>query len=167
MSIKLFSVALCFLILFSLPLVSADETTESFIVYTERNEYIVGEPINVYVKAEAIDPNQTITVTDVVVYDPDNSSVVEWNNISIVLTDTTTPEYVGTAVATSEGEYIVLANATGCPWILRARWHFRCRCLRHIVPEVPLGTIMASVAMIIALVAYGTMPKWRKRTRIY
>jgi hypothetical protein len=32
-----------------------------------------------------------------------------------------------------------------------------------VIPEVPLGTIMASAAMIIALVAYVTMPKWRRK----
>ncbi len=32
-----------------------------------------------------------------------------------------------------------------------------------VIPEVPLGTIMASAAMIIALVAYITVPKWRRK----
>lgn len=33
----------------------------------------------------------------------------------------------------------------------------------NFVPEVPLGTIMITAAMIIALVAYVTMPKWRRK----
>jgi len=34
---------------------------------------------------------------------------------------------------------------------------------QQVIPEVPLGTIVASAAMIIALVAYLTVPKFRKR----
>ena len=33
----------------------------------------------------------------------------------------------------------------------------------QVIPEVPLGTIMASAAMIIALVAYVARPKWRRK----
>jgi len=32
-----------------------------------------------------------------------------------------------------------------------------------VIPEVPWGTVMASAAMIIALVAYAAKPKWRRR----
>lgn len=32
-----------------------------------------------------------------------------------------------------------------------------------VIPEVPLGTIVASATMIIALVAYVTMPRWRRK----
>jgi len=32
-----------------------------------------------------------------------------------------------------------------------------------VIPEVPLGTVVASMAMIIALVAYVATPKWRKK----
>jgi len=32
-----------------------------------------------------------------------------------------------------------------------------------VIPEVPWGTVMASAIMIIALVAYVTMPKWRRK----
>jgi hypothetical protein len=162
MKTKPIVLALCLLVLF-IPMVSADETTESFTVYTEKKEYLVGELIDVYVRAEAIDANQSITVTDVVVYSPENSPVGEWRDISIVLTDTTTSRYVGTVVATSEGEYTVSANATGCPWILLAIWRFICRRLQNVVPEVPLGTSMASVAMIIGLVAYVALPRWRRK----
>ena len=33
----------------------------------------------------------------------------------------------------------------------------------NVIPEVPLGTIMASAVMIIALVAYAAVPKFRKK----
>lgn len=33
----------------------------------------------------------------------------------------------------------------------------------HVIPEVPLGTVMASMAMIIALLGYFGIPKFRKR----
>jgi type 1 fimbria pilin len=161
MSIKLVSAALCLLILF-VPLVSADETTEAFTVYTDKQEYIVGEAVNVYVKAEVIDPNQTITITDVIVYDPNNSSVAEWQNLSIVLTNVVTPEYVGTVIATSEGEYTVSAKATGCPFILWALWHFFCRWWqRNTIPEYPFGTIAAMAAFFGATGLYVSRKKHR------
>jgi hypothetical protein len=162
-SIKLASAALCLLILV-VPLVCADETTEAFTVYTDKQDYIVGEAINIYVKAEAIDPNQTITVTDVIAYDPTNSSIAEWHNLSIVLTATATPEYVGTVIATSEGEYTVSAKATGCPWFLWARWRFFCwwwRC--NVVPEYPFGTIAAMAAFFGATGLYATRKKYRMK----
>jgi len=160
-SIKLLSAALCFLILF-VTLASADGTTESFIVYTDKQDYIVGEAVNVYVKAEAIDPNQTITVTDVIVYDPNNLSVAEWHNLSIVLANTVTTEYVGTIIATSEGEYSVSAKATGCPWILRAIWRFFCWWWRrNVIPEYPFGTIAAMAAFFGATVLYVSRKKHR------
>lgn len=34
-----------------------------------------------------------------------------------------------------------------------------------VIPEVPLGTIVASAAMIIALVAYVAMPRWRRKQK--
>jgi len=38
---------------------------------------------------------------------------------------------------------------------------------RQVIPEIPVGTIMASASMIIALVAYVTMPKWRKKREYF
>lgn len=166
-SIKLASLALCLLILL-VPLAGADETTESFIVYTDKQEYVIGEAINIYVKAEAIDPNQTITVTDVIVYDPNNVSIAEWHDLSIVLTNTTTPEYVGTVIATSEGEHTVSATATGCPWFLWAWWRFFCwwwhrQWKRNVVPEYPFGTIAAMVAFFGAAGLYISRKKHRAK----
>jgi len=160
------TVALCLLMAF-LPLVKADPTSESFTVFTERSQYLVGETINVFVKAEAIDPNQTITVTDVVVFDPNNASVAEWHNMSLVLTYVGEQQCVGSVVGTLEGEYTVSANATGCLWILRCLWHFFCIDHRnHVVPEVPIGTIAMSASMILALAAYVTVPRWKRKRQI-
>jgi hypothetical protein len=162
-SIKLVSVALCLLMML-VPLASADETTESFIVFTDKSEYLTGEAVNIYVKAEAIDPNQTITVHDVIVYDPNNISVAEWNDLNVVLEDTTTIKYVGTVIATAEGEYKVSAKATGCPWWLWAWFWFFCRCRwrRNVVPEYPFGTIAAMAAFFGATALYVS----RKKNRV-
>lgn len=163
-SIKLASAALCLLVLLAIPLARADATTESFTVYTDKQNYMVGEPVNIYVKANSIDPNQTITVTDVIVYDPNNSSVAEWHNISIMLTNTTTPEYVGSFIATVEGTYTVSANATGCPWLLLAIWHFFCVFFKPTVaPEYPFGTIAAMAAFFGAAGLYATRKKYRMK----
>jgi hypothetical protein len=146
------------------PLASADETTESFLVYTDKTEYLAGEAVNIYVKAEAIDPNQTITVHDVIVYDPNNSSIAEWHNLNIVLEDTTTIKYVGTIIATAEGVYTVSAKATGCPWCLWAIFWFFCRCHwhRNVIPEYPFGTIAAMAAFFGATTLYV----YRKKNRV-
>lgn len=37
----------------------------------------------------------------------------------------------------------------------------------HVIPEVPFGTIMASTAMVIALLAFVTMPKWRRKQQYF
>ena len=154
---------LCTLIL-AVPLAMADASTESFSIYTDKEEYFVGEAVNIYVKANAIDPNETITVTDVVIYDPSNVSVAEWHNLSIVLTDTVTPEYVGTIIAESEGSYTVSAKATGCPWILLAIWRFICKYWHSkVIPEVPFGTIIAMVSLIGATGLYAVRKKHPKK----
>jgi hypothetical protein len=162
-SIKLASVALCLMMLL-VPLASADETTESFTIFTDKSEYLTGEAVNIYVKAEAIDPNQTITVQDVIVYDPNNTSIAEWHDLNIVLEDTTAIKYVGTVIATSEGQYKVSAKATGCPWFLWAIFWFFCRCRWHnnVIPEYPFGTIAAMAAFLGATALYIS----RKKNRV-
>jgi hypothetical protein len=171
MSIKWVCVVLVLLILLvPLSLVKAEESTEPFNVYTNKQDYIVGEPIDIYVKANALEPNQTITVADIIVYDPTNSSFAEWHDLSIVLTSTTTI-HVATLIATTEGTYTVNATAvldapstimgngggtfvqSGLPprlgWILRAIWRFFCRFWRpNVIPEYPFGTIVATVAFL-------------------
>jgi hypothetical protein len=147
------------------PLVTADESTESFSVHTDKEEYLVGEPVDIYVKAKEIDPNETITVTDVIVYDHGNITVAEWHNLSIVLTDTTTPAYVGSIIAELEGTYQVSAEATGCLWILRAIYRFICRLLRpKVIPDVPFGTVMVMVTFLGATGLYAIRKKHPKKT---
>lgn len=140
----------------AVPLALADESTESFIVYTDKEDYLVGEVVRIFVKAEAIDPNQTITVTDIIVYDPANKTVAEWRNLTIVLADTETSVYVDYVVAEMEGTYMVYAEATGCPWILRFIWWFFCRRFftPRVVPEVPFGTVAALTTLVGATALY-------------
>jgi len=147
----------------AIPTVIADETTESFTVYTDKNEYLLGEIVRIYVKANAIDPNQTITVTDIIVYDPANNTVAEWHNLSIVLTDITTSVYVDSITAEVEGTYTVYAEGTGCPWRLWFFWWFFCRRCRwpRVVPEVPFGTVIALVALVGATGLYIQRKKRR------
>lgn len=154
MKTTLLVASLCLMILL-VPMARASAETESFSIYTDKEEYEMGESVNIYVKANAIDPNETITVTDVVVYDESNSTVAEWRGISIVLEDTTTTKYVGTFAVGAPGNYTIWANATGCLWILCAIWRFICRWWRHhVIPEYPLGTIGALVAFLAAAGIY-------------
>ena len=148
-AIKITSVALCIMALL-VPVVMADATTESFVIFTDKSEYMAGEAVNIYVQAEAIDPDETITVHDVIVYDPDGNPVAEWYGLDIVLEDTTVIKYVGTVIATVEGEHSVSAKATGCPWFLYAIFRFFCRRRwpTNVVPEFPFGTIAAVGAFI-------------------
>lgn len=153
-----------FAITLATPLVKADELTEPFSVYTDKTEYLVGEVINIYVKANTVDPTQTIIVTDVIVYDPANVSIAEWHGLSIMLTDTTTPIFIGRIISKSEGSYTVLAEATepllGSSaasteatgqrwWIWRVIWRFLCWFFRSkVIPEVPLGTIVSMISLV-------------------
>lgn len=157
---------LCMMII-AIPLAMADETTESFTVYTDKEEYLVGEVVRIYVKANSIDPNQTITVTDITVYDSANNAIAEWHNLSIVLTDTVTPVYVDSVTTQSEGSFTVSAEGTGCPWILRALWWFFCRRFwkPHVVPEVPLGTVAALTTLLGATGLYIQQKKRSKKIR--
>lgn len=142
------AIILCSLVLI-IPLARADQTTESFIVYTDKQYYTVGDLVTIYVKANSIDTNSTITVTDVTVYDPNNSSVAQWNNLSIVLNDTTTPELIGTLNATTEGTYTVDATAIGCLWIFKCWCWFYCLFRPwKVIPECPLGAIAAMTALL-------------------
>jgi len=161
---KSFVVSAClFILILLVPLAAAGETTESFTVFTEKEQYYVGEAVNICVRANSIDPNQTITVTDVIVYDPTNVSVAEWHNLSIVLSDTTTIKYVGTVIAKSEGQYTVTANATGCPWTLRAIWLFICQFFcGNKVPELPFGSITATLGLVCATGLYLTKKRRHK-----
>ena len=134
-----------------IPLVSAQEqtgTTESFIVYTDKPTYEIGETINICVQAVSIDPGSDITVQNVTVYGPDNAVVAEWVGQNIVLTDTETAQLVGTLTPTVDGSYTVEASGTGCPFILRHWCCFVWRKPCQTVPEAPLGTIAAAAAML-------------------
>lgn len=161
------AVALLCVMILAIPLVAADETTESFTVYTDKEEYLVGEVALIYVKANSIDPNQTITVTDIIVYDPANNTVAEWHNLSVVLTDTATPVYVGSIMTQSEGSFTVSAEATGCPWILRAFWWFFCWKFwkPHVIPEIPFGTVIALTTLLGATGLYIQHKKRPEKTK--
>lgn len=138
------------LTLLAVPLAMAEEPPESFIVFTDKEEYLVGEIVRIFVKAEVIEPNQTITINEIIVYDPANNTVAEWRDLGIVLTDTETVVYVGYVVAEMEGTYTVYAEGTGCPWILWFIWWFFCRRFfkPKVIPEVPFGTIAALTTFI-------------------
>jgi hypothetical protein len=120
----------------------------------------VGQTVNVYVQANSINPGQNITIIDVVVYDPNNSTAAEWTN-PIILTNTTTPESVGSLNATIAGTYTVNASATGCAYKLYCTWHFFCEQKPpKAIPEYSLGTIAAMTAIFGATSLYITRKKY-------
>jgi hypothetical protein len=144
------------------PLMSASATTESFSVYTDKQYYNVGDIVNIYAQANSINPNNTITVTNVVVYDPNNSTIAEWNNLSIVLDNTTTIVLIGALNVTTEGTYTVNATATGCIWRLWCRCYFFCECKPpKPIPEYPFGTMAAMTALFGAMGLYFARKKYK------
>jgi hypothetical protein len=149
-SIAIIALTACLLAVM-IPLARAQEpagTTESFIVYTDKPTYELGETVNVYVKAVSIDPGSDITVQDITVYGPDNAVAAEWHGLNIVLTDTETIQQVGTLIPTMDGTYTVDASGTGCPFILKWICFFCWRRPCQKVPEAPLGTIVVAAAML-------------------
>lgn len=130
--------AVMFASLLSASFVNAHEE-ESFIVYTDKDEYVIGDIVNVFAKATTILPNETITITSVTVYDPLNNTAAEWDNLSVVLSDTETEVFVGNLKALEAGSYTVNATATGC--ILRSLWKFFCWSQMRNIKIVPEGSI--------------------------
>jgi hypothetical protein len=107
-------------LLVSIPVARAEE---SYVVYTEKDVYLIGETVQVFAKAEQIDADSTITIENVTVYDPMNQTIVTWSDLNIVPADTNTIVQVGELTATIEGRHAVYAEATGCP-IRIIRWFF-------------------------------------------
>ena len=130
--------AVMFASLLSASFVKAHEE-ESFIVYTDKDEYFIGDIVSVFAKATTILPNETIAITSVTVYDPLNNTAAEWDNLSIVLSDTETEVFVGSLQALEAGSYTVNATATGC--VLRCLWKFFCWSQMRNIKIVPEGSI--------------------------
>ena len=130
--------AVMFASLLSASFVNAHEE-ESFIVYTDKDEYFIGDIVSVFAKASTILPNETITITSVTVYDPLNNTAVDWDNLSIVLSDTETEVFVGNLQALEAGSYTMNATATGC--ILRSLWKFFCWSQMRNIKIVPEGSV--------------------------
>jgi hypothetical protein len=158
MSTRKLAVAALFLLFFIVPIIQVSAASESFTVYTDKPQYMIGGTVNIYVKANYIDPGNTITVTDIVVTDPYGATVAAWHGLSIVLTDTTTPKLAGTLTATSVGTYTISATAFGCTTLLKAAGYFTVA--GDDVPEVPFGTIAAAAALIAATGLYLTRKKY-------
>ena len=112
---------------------------ESFIVYTDKEEYVIGDIVNVFAKATTILPNETITITSVTVYDPLNNTAANWDNLSIVLSDTETEVFVGNLQALEAGPYTVNATATGC--IVRSLSKFFVWSQMRNIKIVPEGSV--------------------------
>jgi hypothetical protein len=90
------------------------------------------------------------------------------------VTAVTGPDGVATTTMTLDppaGSYVVQANFAGD---ISNRLNpssdeepFVVRIVDQVIPEVPLGTVLASASMIIALAAYFAVPRWRKRRQHY
>jgi hypothetical protein len=133
--------------LVSLPIARAQD--ESYRVYTDKDVYLVDEVVQIFARAEHIEPDSTITIQNVTVYDPTNQTVAQWLNLNIILADTETTIKIAELTAATEGQHTVYAEATGCP-IRIIRWFFfiiRC----HVIPEMPLGTIVPVLASFTAI----------------
>ena len=156
MRIKI-AVLILFIVVFMVPLVRVNAQTESFTVYTDKTQYALGATAYVYVKANYIFPRNTITVTDVVVTDPNGHTAAAWHGLNIVLSDTTTSILVGSVSPTLIGTYSVSAQAFGCSLLLNANCNFLTYTTS--VPEVPFGTIGVAAALLAAMCLYFTRKK--------
>ena len=143
----------CILVMASLSIsIGVAEAEESFSIITEKTEYYEGEIVNVYVQANSLEPGGNITVIYVNVTDTMNNLIVEWDGLSIVLTDTVNLHYVGSFTLEQPGDYIICARAYGCPILLIVWLIIKC-ILRFLIPEIPLGTAAALIPMLLVLTA--------------
>jgi hypothetical protein len=147
-----------------MPFAKADQATESYQVFTNPQTYEVGDNVTILAQALSLNPGNVITITDVVVYDPNGAVAAEWHNQTIVLPDTQTIVTVGTMTPQVAGNYSIDCNATGCPTIIRFFLPFFCYVKpKNYVPEVPTGTIDAVLAAVAAAGLYVTKKKWPKK----
>ena len=98
-------------------------------------------------------------------YDPDGTLVLyEWDfdGDGVYDESTESPDVVTFAYLTP-GTYNVTLRVTDNDDITATATDTKTITPMGVIPEVPLGTIVASAAMIIALVAYVSVPKWRRK----
>jgi len=100
-------------------------------------------------------------------YDPDGTIILyEWDfdGDGVYDLSTTTPSIVSYTY-TTPGTYTVTLRITDHDGFMDTATDEKIITPEDgfVIPEVPLGTIMASAAMIIALVAYVALPKWRRK----
>jgi len=148
-----------------MPFAKAQTTTESYQVFTNPQTYQLGDNVTILAQALSLNPGNVITISDVVVYDPNGAVAAEWHNQSIVLPDTQTIVTVGTFTPAVVGTYSINCTATGCPWIIFFWRPFFCWIKpRNYVPEVPLGSIAAVLAAAAATAVYVTKKKPREKS---
>jgi len=147
---------------FAISMVKAQTTDESFSITTDQTSYNVGDQVTVLAQANYIDAQNTITITDVNVTDPVGNLAAQWNNLNIVLPDTTTIATVGTFTANIPGTYTVSADATGCEFHLWCCWYFTCHYCPKSLPDYPLGTIPALIAAFAVAALYVKVKRKRK-----
>jgi len=97
-------------------------------------------------------------------YDLDGTIVLyewDWDTDGVYDASYTSPTVVSHTYMTP-GTYSVTLRVTDDDGLTDTATDTKIILPDHIIPEVPLGTVMVSAAMIIALAAYVTMPKWRR-----
>jgi hypothetical protein len=129
----------------------------------------VGMPMGV----TALRHDLTITVKDastelpivgatIEVAGPESRSGVTGGGGSVVFSELLVGDYTMTASASTYSTvYVALTLARADATIIVELIPFA-----KVIPEVSLGTIVASASMIIALVAYITVPRWRRKRQI-
>jgi len=118
--------------------------------------------------AETVPVGTPITFDPSDSYDPDGTIELyewDWDGDGTYDQSTSSPTQVSYTYS-APGTYTVTLRVTDNDGLTDTATATKNITPTGVIPEVPLGTIMASAAMIIALVGYFAIPKFRKQIRI-
>lgn len=124
-------------------------------------------PIAIFTEdAHTVSVGTPITFDPSASYDPDGTIVLyewDWESDGVYDLSTTSPTVVSHAY-TVEGTYQVTLRVTDNDSLTNMTTAIKIITTPQlVVPEVPVGTVLASASMIVALLVYLAMPRWKRK----